>query len=43
MKKSKFEVKKGELLPLGVRRIGKGVNFSVSAPNSDNIKLNIYN
>ena len=40
--KKNFNIKKGELLPLGVKKIGNGVNFSVSAPNSDYVKLNIY-
>lgn len=42
MKHNKFSIRKGTALPLGTTKVDSGVNFSVSVPNIDKCKLNIY-
>lgn len=41
-KESYFKIREGTPLPLGVRLVDKSVYFSVSVPNGEECKLNIY-
>lgn len=41
-KDSQFKIREGTPLPLGVRLVGKRVYFSISLPNVNECRLNIY-